>query len=310
MNSKFRCAGLLALSACAAWSQSTPASATFVAASVKPAPPPEMGRMMVRMAGGPGTPSPGQITYTNVSLKNVIMNAYNVKGYQISGPSWLDSERFDIVAKIPPGATREEFRLMLQNLLAERFKLALHHDTKELPVYALVVGKNGLKMKESAKEDPAAAPAAGPDAGPPQIKMGKDGMPQLPAGNRPGTMMMMSAGKMKMQSTRQSIGGLTDMLSNQLGRPVIDETKLTALYDFTLEFAPGDGIIMAGHAGAMPAPPADGGFGGPSAGGSDDQGGPTLVTAVQEQLGLKLESKKGPVDMLVIDKLEKTPTEN
>src|ERR1039457_5492305 len=123
-----------------------------------------MGMMRVRMSGGPGTPDPGQLTYTNVSLKNILTNAYNVKGYQLSGPKWLDSERFDITAKIPMGATKEQFQLMLQNLLAERFKLTLHHETKELPMYALVVGKGGSKLKESVEDD-AAAGAAAPQGG-------------------------------------------------------------------------------------------------------------------------------------------------
>src|SRR5947207_312669 len=133
-------ASLAVLSCGAAFGQASP---SFEVASVKPAEAPSTpGMLRVGMRGGPGTPDPGQITYSNVSLKNVIMNAYNVKGYQITGPKWLDSERFDIVAKVPKGATKEEFRLMLQNLLAERFKLSLHHESKELPIYGLVVGKN------------------------------------------------------------------------------------------------------------------------------------------------------------------------
>ena len=120
------------------------------------------------MRGGPGSPDPGQITYSNVSLKNGSDDAYEVKGYQITGPKWLDSERFDIVAKIPKGATKEQFQMMLQNLLAERFKLTLHRETKELPIYALVVGKGGPKMKETVDDDAARA-------GRPQRKAGPGG---------------------------------------------------------------------------------------------------------------------------------------
>src|ERR1017187_1636471 len=120
-------AGLIVLTACAAFGQAAAESPTFEVASVKPAEPQAMGMMRVRMSGGPGTPDPGQLTYSNVSLKDILINAYAVKGYQINGPKWLDSERFDIVAKIPKGATKEQFQLMLQNLLAERFKLTLHH---------------------------------------------------------------------------------------------------------------------------------------------------------------------------------------
>ena len=118
------------------------------------------------MRGGPGSPDPGQITYSNVSLKQVLTNAYGIKSYQISGPKWLDSERFDIVAKIAMGSTKEQFQMMLQNLLAERFKLAVHHETKELPIYALVVGKGGPKLKETVDDSAATQGGAAGPGGP------------------------------------------------------------------------------------------------------------------------------------------------
>src|ERR1017187_2559320 len=155
-------AGLILLSSCGAFGQAAADSPTFEVASVKPAEPQPPGQMRVMMRGGPGTPDPGQLTYTNVSLKNILQNAFAVKGYQINGPKWLDNERYDITAKIPKGATKEQFQVMLQSLLAERFKLALHHETKDLPTYSLVVGKSGSKLKESVEDGPAAA-AGGPD---------------------------------------------------------------------------------------------------------------------------------------------------
>ncbi len=314
------CAGVLALTVWTGSAQTGDAPTTFEVASVKPAAPIVGGMIRVRMGGGPGSPDPGQINYSNVTLKNVLMNAYNVKGYQISGPSWLESERYDIVAKVPKGATKEQFQLMLQNLLAERFKLKLHRESKELPIYALVVGKTGVKMKETPKDDPAAdaagappaAPAAGFGGGEPRIRMGKDGMPQMPpgGGGRGAMMMMGNGGKMRMQANKQKVTQIAEMLGNQLGRPVVDQTGLTADYDFTLEFAPDD--TMRGPAGmAPPGPPPDGG-GGPGGGAmsSSEGGGPSLMSALQEQLGLKLEPKKGPIDLLVIDSMEKVPTEN
>ena len=321
------CTGLIILTSCAALGQGAAESPTFEVASVKPAEPQPPGQMRIRMSGGPGTPDPGQLTYTNVSLKNVMMNAYDVKGYQINGPNWLDGERFDIVAKIPQGATKEQFQQMLQNLLAERFKLTLHHETKELPMYALVVGKGGPKLKESVEEDAAtpqgaAAPPLPPpgrdEAGPVRLKMGADGMPQLPSGmgkNGMITMMMIdqhgSGGmRVRMMGKGQPISALLEPLRNQLGRPVVDATNLKAKYDITLDYAP-DGLN--GPMGMMPPPPPqhDGapGGGGPMAS-APDMGGPTIFTALQEQLGLKLEQRKGPVDLLVIDRLEKVPTEN
>jgi uncharacterized protein (TIGR03435 family) len=328
-------AGLIIFTACAAFGQTAAESPTFEVASIKPAPPPTGMGLRIMMRGGPGTPDPGQITYSNVSLKNVLMNAYAVKGYQINGPKWLDSERFDIVAKIPKGATKEQFQVMLQNLLAERFKLTLHHETKELPMYALVVGKGGPKMKETV-DDTATAPAAASQGGPggpsasaspaplppppgsdgagpmmSRVKIGADGMPQLPPGmGKNGLMMMMMNGRMRLVGNGQPVSALTEMLGNQLGRPVVDATELKAKYDLTLDFAPES---MGGPMGMMPPPPPqhDGGAGpgGPMTG-APDAGGPSIFTALQEQLGLKLEQRKGPVDLLVIDRLEKVPVEN
>jgi uncharacterized protein (TIGR03435 family) len=316
------CAWLIVSTSGAAFGQGAAESPTFEVASVKPAEPQPSGMMRVRMSGGPGTPDPGQLTYTNVSLKNVLINAYDVNDYQISGPNWLDGERFDIVAKIPQGATKEQFRLMLQNLLAERFKLALHHETKELPMYALVVGKGGPKLKESVEEDAATPQGAAPppppgrdEAAPVRLKMDADGMPKPPSGmGRNGVIMMTMYGsgglRTRMVCKGQPVSALLATLSSQLGRPVVDATNLKGKYDITLDYAP-DG--MNGPMGMMPPPPPphEGAIGGgaPMAN-APDTGGPTIFTALQEQLGLKLEQRKGPVDLLVIDRLEKVPTEN
>ena len=130
-------------------------------------------------------------------------------------------------------------------------------------------------------------------------------------------MIMMMNGRFRMQANGQTMKGLADMLSNQLGRPVIDETNLTGKYDFTLDYAPEEGQ-MRGPMGLMPPPqhmdvPVGGPGGGPAGGpapAASGETGPNLVTAVQEQLGLKLESKKGPLDLIVVDHVEKVPTEN
>src|SRR5438093_1564655 len=144
--------------------------------------------------------------------------------------------------------------------------------------------------------------------------MGSDGFPKLPPGAGRGNFMMIMNGRFRMTANRQSMSGLAEMLGNQLGRPVVDMTGLTAKYDFTLDFAPEEGQRMMGPMGALPhpppPPPGEGGGGGAIPSAPDSQSGPSLFTAVQEQLGLKLDSKKGPVDLLVIDHLEKVPTEN
>jgi uncharacterized protein (TIGR03435 family) len=317
-------AGLVAFTSCAALAQTAENSPTFEVASVKPAAPITGNRISVMMRGGPGTPDPGQITYNNVTLKNVLMNAYDVKGFQISGPDWLDSARYDIVAKVPQGATKAQFRLMLQNLLAERFKLTLHREKKELPMYALVVGKNGPKMKESvddvAAKDSSAPKGGGPAADGPlasaamdKLKMGKDGFPVLPPGaaGRSATTMMFVNGNARLTANRQSMAGLAEMLSGQLDLPVVDMTGLKGNYDYILTFAPEGGMgrkVMA--LGPPPPPSGEGGAGMPIDSAPDAQTGPSLFVAVQEQLGLRLEQKKGPVDLLVIDHLEKAPVEN
>src|ERR1039457_4817815 len=311
-------ASLIIFTSCAAFGQGAAETPTFEVASVKPAEPQPMGQMRVMMRGGPGTPDPGQLTYSNVSLKNVLTNAYGVKGYQINGPKWLDSERFDIAAKIPMGATKEQLKQMMQNLLAERFKLALHHETKELPMYALVVGKGGAKLKESVDENATASGAAPPPPGGdralpamPRMKVGADGMPQLPSGaGKYGMTTMMTNGRLRAVGNRQPVAALTELLGNLLGVPVVDATGLKANYDFTLDFAPDS---INGPMGMMPPPPPphDGAIGGgPPMASAPDMGGPSIFTALQEQLGLKLEQRKGPVDLLVIDRLEKVPTEN
>src|SRR5262249_33806989 len=127
---------------CALSPAQTPVSPTFEVASIKPAAPQEMGRMMIGTRGGPGTPDPTHATFTNVSVTMLINMAYGVRDYQVTAPAWMDSTRFDIQAKVPAGATKDDYQQMLQNLLAERFKLVVHKDSKEAPIYALLVAKN------------------------------------------------------------------------------------------------------------------------------------------------------------------------
>lgn len=298
---------MAALAVCVslAWAQTEDRTLTFEVASVKPAAPQGPDRVMMGMRGGPGTADPGQATFSGLPLSRIIMTAYDVKSYQVSGPSWLDTERFDIVAKVPKGASKKDFQVMLQNLLAERFKLVVHKEHKDAPIYALVTGKGGPKMKESAPLDTTASKDAQtpPDGrGPTPPAMGRDGMPRMAPGGR-GMMMMMGPNGLRMQGARATTAELADILSNQLGRPVIDATGLTAQYDYTLDFSPEGLAMMRG----MPMP-----MGHPTPGAAPESGresGPSIFTAVQEQLGLKLESRKGPVDLIVVDRVEKTPTE-
>jgi uncharacterized protein (TIGR03435 family) len=236
---------------------------------------------------------------------NIPTRAYDVKNYQISGPAWLDMERYDIAASIPSGATKKQFNLMLQNLLAERFHLALHHESKEVQGYELVPGKRGPKLKESAEVDssvpaPAAPPQFGPGTPP---KMDANGFPQL---DRPGMVMMMTMGPKgsiaRLTAKAVPVFALIQNLTGQLKEPVMDRTGLTGKYDFTLEFAP-EGLPPALTSAFSPPE-------GPGPLDATDESGPNILTAVQEQLGLKLEPKKTPIDMLIIDRADKVPTEN
>ena len=301
---------------------------TFDVASIKPTAPQEMGRIMVRMGG-----DPGRIDWVNVSLRDVVRTAYGVKDYQVSGPDWMTSARFDIQAKYPPDTPIETRNLMLQALLAERFSLKVHKESKETQTYNLVVGKNGHKLK---KADPNAltnmmleapggrgindrdvrggpggpSPAHGA-AGGAAVGGGRAGAavggPGGPGGGGRGmTMMRMEGpGKLAMSTKSTSLPNFAEMLARQVGKPVFDETKLEGLFDIDLEFKPEAGmggmVRMAGPGG----PPH--GDGGPA---PDAVEAPSIFTAVQDQLGLKLESKKGPIETIVVDSANKTPTEN
>jgi uncharacterized protein (TIGR03435 family) len=311
--------GLLILACCLAYGQAVDKALTFEAATVKPATPPvpdAQGRiMMMGPSGGPGTKDPGRIRYPYLTLKNLLTIAYDVKTFQVSGPAFLDTDRFDVVATMAPDTTKEQFRLMLQNLLAERFKLTIHRESKELPMYSLVVGKGGPKMKESeearAAKDGGDAPPAPPM--PSQPKIGADGFPILPLAGRSGIFAIMMAGRgTRLIGQQQTMQDLANRLTIHLSRPVNDETALKAKYDFTLTFSQEGLSGPMGLMAPMPPPPPGGAAGGGSPAGtlSEVEPPPDLFSAMQAQLGLRLEPKKGPVGMIVIDHVEKTPTEN
>lgn len=275
---------------------------TFDAASVKRAAS-ETGPVIMRKggpgparsSGGPGTSDPGRIHYSGTSLMNLLSNAYEVKLFQVVGPGWLTSESFDVDATMPPTTTKEQFRVMLQNLLIERFKLAIHRETRELPIYALVKGKNGAKLKESKgpyDEGPLKRPDSPPKPGPDGFPLA---MPEL-AGHRGIFVSGRATGDngRRIVFQQQSTQDLADRLTDVLRRPVKNDTSLTANYDFTLTFADDDGLF--GPARGTPA--------------ANTEPLPDLFTAIQVQLGLKLEPKTGPVEVLVVDHAEKIPTEN
>jgi uncharacterized protein (TIGR03435 family) len=198
---------------------------------------------------------PGSLTMRNVSMRAAIHWAFDVPEFQVSGPSWLASERYDIAAKASGAASEDQLRLMLRTLLADRFHLVTHTELKTVPYYLLTVAKGGTKFKESADT----------------------GEPVLSAGPNSSTAVF----------RRVPMSQLIDMLQPILQAPIIDETGLKGRYDATLNI------------GALIGTPIQ----------NDDING-TIITALQDLLGLKLEPRKGPLDTLVVDHAEKVPTEN
>jgi uncharacterized protein (TIGR03435 family) len=291
---RFICGIGLALFACyAAQAQTGP---TFEAASVKPAPPPTPAIRNHINTGGPGTADPGRVDWWSVSMLGFLMEAYDLKPFQISGPDWIASTKFAVTATVPKGATKEQYRLMLQNLLAERFKMQSHIEKKESDVYALVVAKNGPNLKESVEE----TDTAGPPATAAEMQKDADGFylyPWLHDVMGTGTIN----GRSRLRGNHATMAQLIAKVKFMLGLPVKDETGLTGAYDFALTYS------QAATMAAAAAQPTDGATA--NAPETEVPAAPDLIGAMP-QIGLKLERKREPIDILVIDRLEKVPTEN
>jgi uncharacterized protein (TIGR03435 family) len=242
---------LVILVSCMAFGQSVPAPVAFEVAAIKPS------------ATGSGQhsgthTSKGEVVMENVSLKQCVEMAYDVRDFSFSGPDWMDTVRFDINAKPPIGwSYKEQFGPMMQTLLAERFKLAVHRESKVISAYALVPSKGGIKIKP--------------------VDIGDGGSSS-------------NSNNGKYTATRVTMERLADFLARQLKSPVVDKTEIAGVFSFTLEFSRDD---------VQP--------------GSDkqpDNSAPSIYTALQEQLGLRLVAQRLPVEIVVVDHIEKTPTEN
>jgi bla regulator protein BlaR1 len=208
----------------------------------------------------------GRLTITNIPLRMCIRAAFHLQDYQLSGgPGWLTSERFDIIATTDAPTADEQLLLLLQNVLADRFKLAMHRETKEMEESALLVGKDGPKLKRVE-----------------------------PAGHD-----WVRTGVGRITGQEVSMLELANTLAQKLGHPVADQTGLSGVFDITLEWIPDS---------ATPVNPAENKEA-PSLESTSDPSGPSIFTAVQEQLGLRLEPRKGAVDVYVIDHVEE-PTPN
>lgn len=298
---------------------------TFEVATIKPAAPLDQAKIAAAMRAGEapkiGPHVEGSLAeYNYMALRDLIALAYNIKPYQVSGPDWLATTRFDIEAKLPEGATKNDAPAMMQALLKERFKLVAHPSAEEQPVLALVVAKNGAKLKEAAEpptpisdDTPLKPGEMKMDSldGPMRIKINPDGSTVINMGAK-GTFtqkMDMQTKTLRIQSNDMSMAGFADMLTRvmQIGgtssRQVVDKTGLKGYYAVNLDISLAE-IQAIARASGMSMPAGAGG------GSSDDpEGGESVFESVQA-LGLKLESRKASVDRLVIDSVSKAPTEN
>jgi uncharacterized protein (TIGR03435 family) len=272
----------------------------FDAVSVKPADPQAAPVRVANDAratlrGGPGSADPGRISYTNVTLQTLLISAYGVgcrpqgdECDQLVGPAWLRSERYDLMAALPSGTTNAQFQLMLQDMLADRFRVTVHHETRDLPGLELTVGKIAKRLVKAPEADAAA------DSSGPLVKFGAIGeYPQLLRAGfivapYPGTM----ATGNHLIAREQSLPDITKMLSTLLSAHVVDKTGLTGKYNFTFDWVP-EGVTL------LQAPDAPEVF--------LPHG---IPTAIEDQLGLKLMRTKLPLDVVIVDSAEKAPTAN
>lgn len=276
------------------------------------------------ITGGPGTSDPGRFRAPRILLFNLLGRAFGVSTDQIAGPAWLrevgSANNFTIIAAMPPDTTKEQFQLMLQNLLVDRFHLVFHHETRNFAGYELVVDKGGPKFKEVTP-----AQDANPDAAPDLRAMmsapkGADGFPDVP-GSR--VMSQSSRGgqertKYQERTMDQFISNLGFVIGMSQGKSVtqgypqprvVDKTGLTGKYTFILEFYNEGTANLASRLPPGVAP--DPGNGAPPAAGEPDGGLPNIFTAIQKQLGLRLNKTADvPVDVIVVESIDKVPTDN
>lgn len=245
-----------AVCSCGLAAQQTPSLPSFDVASIKPS-------QILREGGRGGRRErieapPGSLIMGSVRFSTLVRWAYDVLDYQVTGPGWINDERYDLSAKAADPVAEPELRKMLQSLLAERFRLTIHRQTREMNAYVIVIGKNGPKMQPSQTQ---------------------------------GESSIRPNGVMGVVAERADLREMLSMLSQALQAPVIDQTGLKGRYDFKVDMSPYITPEML------------------SAKGPPDIAGIAII-ALQEQLGLKMESKKVPVEMIIVDRAEKTPVEN
>ncbi len=282
--------------ACAALCQ-TPA---FEVASVKPSEPitPEMvrsGRLQLGVSIDAKS-----VRISKLSMFELICLAFQVKGHQVSGPAWMTNERYDIQAKVPEGGRRGQVPAMLQTLLAERFGMRVHRESREFNVYALVVTKGGAHLKPSEAPEPP-PPQGGPirggtsvDAGGTQVHTGPGGDSKITPG--PG-------GNLHIENKRMTMAGFAEFINRYCDRPVVNMTELDGAYEMDFDVS-GEEVRAAAQAHGVVFPPRK-----ETSEGASDPAGVSLSSSLG-RLGLKLDSRKAPADVIVVDDVKKLPTEN
>jgi uncharacterized protein (TIGR03435 family) len=259
---------------------------SFEVATIKASDPGQRGTQIMNQPGG-------RLVMRGLTVLGMVTQAYNVRNFQVTGaPGWVSNDRWDLEARSeegsippqtgPPDPTKPSpIGLRLQSLLEDRFQMKLHRETKELPIYELSVAKGGPKIKLNDDQTP--------------YKERERGAPPPPPGQRGGQMsrFSMRVGRGSLEAVAMDIDLIAQTLASQLGRPVLNKTGLKGLYDVKLTWTPDPALQGPGGPDAPPADPS----------------GPSIFTAIQEQLGLKLDSAKGPVELLVIDSVQR-PSEN
>lgn len=278
---------ILSIAACGAFclyglAQPAVDSPGFIAGSVRPSP---AHQSVGYRQGGPGTNDPGSLTLRGFRLSALLSRAYGVPSLQILGPNWLSSNEYDLAAKLSADTTEERLDVMLQNFLAEHFHLKLHHEQRELPVYFLVAAKSGPKLKPAEPAEPETAEEA------PRTYRGgfidlRPGIPQVFSLGGPD-------GKVFVTARMQSVAQIAERLGQLAKRVVVDKTGLSGNYDYKFSYL-GGRLAVAGEQrdSSQPADPE-----------------PDPFDAIQQQLGLKLESGKAMVDCLIVDSADPVPSD-
>jgi uncharacterized protein (TIGR03435 family) len=306
-----RIAAMLLMAGAPALAQNPSAAPAFEVASIRPSPPIDRAQLMAGKLHIGLSIDGARVDIGYFSLRELLCRAYDVKSYQLSGPDWLGGQRFDILAKLPEGATRDQVPEMLQALLTERFKLVVRRESKEQSVYGLLVGKNGPKLKESDPADGGQPPGAGS-----QISFARDAKGMTISGggkfgDGPTHVSMGPNGTIRLDASKVTMSRFADVLSDLVDLPVVDMTGLKGHYEVALDLSMEDLRNAARAAGMMPpgGPMRAAGPGLAPMAEASDPSGSTVFAAVQH-LGLKLERRKEMLTMIRVEHVEKTPTEN